>query len=318
MKRKNEESRDWLDEDLLEWLLDEEARTGVERQSLESRPEVGERLRDLEAFLGDCRRSLDAEEQTSETTETVLVDRILLSTTREDLSWRGDLRLVGGFLRQRLRASLLLRVVAASLLLHVVALPVLAYYTLVVIPERQLTVDVQSGRPELPYEEHEPEPEREVSEPETNALEGHSLAEQLRRARLARTGRVDLDGWSAAPIDADVWFDSLGLVLWCEQLMDELESPDVAPVRARLLDHALDTLRGELTTAWAGTREQAEVGALDRLAASAWLRATVGGWGEPDAELAAECRKLMNGDRFLTGEAWEAAYREANRAETPR
>ena len=53
---------------------------------------------------------------------------ILSQTTGEDLSWRGDLRLVGRYLRTGLRASPILRVAAASLLFHLVALPVLAYW----------------------------------------------------------------------------------------------------------------------------------------------------------------------------------------------
>jgi hypothetical protein len=51
---------------------------------------------------------------------------ILSQTTGEDLSWRGDLRLVGRYLRTGLRANPILRVAAASLLFHVVAVPVLA------------------------------------------------------------------------------------------------------------------------------------------------------------------------------------------------
>ncbi len=57
-----------------------------------------------------------------------LSQRILSQTTGEDLSWRGDLRLVGRYLRTGLGASPILRVAAASLLFHLVALPVLAYW----------------------------------------------------------------------------------------------------------------------------------------------------------------------------------------------
>ncbi|GEM_PF-2137992 len=57
-----------------------------------------------------------------------LGQRILAQTTREDLSWRGDLRLVGRFMGSGMRRSPLLRVAAASLLFHLAALPLLAYW----------------------------------------------------------------------------------------------------------------------------------------------------------------------------------------------
>ncbi|HIF40033.1 MAG TPA: hypothetical protein EYQ74_02895 [Planctomycetes bacterium] len=59
-----------------------------------------------------------------------LSQRILSQTTGEDLSWRGDIRLVGRYLRSGLGASPILRLAAASLLFHLVALPVLAYWIL--------------------------------------------------------------------------------------------------------------------------------------------------------------------------------------------
>lgn len=58
----------------------------------------------------------------------VLSQRILSQTTGEDLSWRGDFRLVGRYMRTGLSASPVLRVAAASLLFHLVALPVLAFW----------------------------------------------------------------------------------------------------------------------------------------------------------------------------------------------
>lgn len=57
-----------------------------------------------------------------------LSQHILAQTTGEDLSWRGDLRLVGRYLRIGWISSPILRVAAASLLFHLVALPVLAYW----------------------------------------------------------------------------------------------------------------------------------------------------------------------------------------------
>jgi hypothetical protein len=58
------------------------------------------------------------------------IERILSRTTRQDLSWRGDLRLWADFLRARWKASPALRVVGASLLLHALAAPAVAYWIL--------------------------------------------------------------------------------------------------------------------------------------------------------------------------------------------
>ncbi|MBK8178894.1 MAG: hypothetical protein IPK67_08405 [Planctomycetes bacterium] len=54
----------------------------------------------------------------------------LASTLGEDLSWRGDWRVVSRFLGERLRTSRVLRLVAASLLLHLLALPVIGFVLL--------------------------------------------------------------------------------------------------------------------------------------------------------------------------------------------
>ncbi len=65
-----------------------------------------------------------------------LVERLLQATraalpqeaTGQDPSWRGDLRLIRGYLGERLAHSPLLRLAAASLLVHLIAVPaVLAY-----------------------------------------------------------------------------------------------------------------------------------------------------------------------------------------------
>jgi len=56
-----------------------------------------------------------------------LVERILARTTREDLSWRGELRLLRGFLRERFARSRAWRLLAASVLAHLLAVPALAW-----------------------------------------------------------------------------------------------------------------------------------------------------------------------------------------------
>ena len=50
--------------------------------------------------------------------ERALVERILAATTREDLSRRGDLRLLGACVRARLRESPALRLLCWSLAAH--------------------------------------------------------------------------------------------------------------------------------------------------------------------------------------------------------
>lgn len=74
-----------------------------------------------------------------------LVAGVLARTTRQDLSWRGDLHLAWEFLRARLRASPALRLVAACLVLHLVAGPVVAYWIFHRSPEpsRGLTLRVE-------------------------------------------------------------------------------------------------------------------------------------------------------------------------------
>jgi hypothetical protein len=299
-REREEESRRWSDEDLVEWLLDEAARVRVPREVLDEDPEVAERLRSLELFLGECRQGLAREEETD---SSVLVDKILVSTTREDLSWRGDLRLVGGFVRQRLRSSRLLRVVAASLLLHVIALPVFAYYAFVRPPAQRTVILFAPTPPELPYVDSGEEPEPAVVDPVQEERYGQdSLAGLLLRERLAAQGLGGLDGFSEPPFERVVWGDSLGLALWCEALMDDLEQPEPAPGRVRLLRFALRELAGELV----GGGES-----FGRLTASTWLRGYRAGWVETDPRLLSICRECLGEVEPLTGEEWERAFREA-------
>lgn len=308
-REREDEARRWSDEDLLEWVLDEELRERYPREALEGDPEVAARLFELESFLSSCRDSLAERYSLTEAVEAelepganeALVESILASTTREDLSWRGDLRLVGGFLRQRLRSSRLLRVVAASLLLHIVALPAIAYYAIFVAPERTTVLRFDPGPGELPYAPEELEPEREVEEPALDDLDAYELFGE----RLVREGVAPLDRLSETPDGERIWSDPLGLVLWCEALLDELERQEAAPGRERHLDFALSELEQLLESAH-------ERDALRRLAASAWLRAHEAGRASPDPRLLAVCRERLEGGTVLTTEEWARAYREAD------
>lgn len=122
--------------------------------------------------------------------EARFVSRVLALTTRQDLSWRGDLRLALDFLRARLRASPALRLVAASLALHLVAGPVVAYWILhEKAPAKGITVHV-----ELPAEDpFGPEvPEEALGDSElvrlARAREAHENAEARERFVLEQRG----------------------------------------------------------------------------------------------------------------------------------
>lgn len=172
---------------LLDWLLDPDGRDEATRAWLESDPEARRRLAELETFLGRVREVARAEEAGSRESdaaanpESHLADAVLERTTREDLSWRGDLRVVGGYLRRRLAESSWLKLAAASLLVHLIALPALAVYVFVARPDR----------PELgfiPWEEHrppalpeaEPEPVPELPVPRMDEEELDELLEEGR------------------------------------------------------------------------------------------------------------------------------------------
>jgi len=150
------------DEELLERILNP-ARGGGDPEPLED-PRLERRQEDLEIFLADCRRVLRADSTASDLDG--LTSRVLDRTTREDLSLRGDLRLVGGFVRRRLRSSVWMRLVAASLLLHLLALPVLALYAFVFEPRFTLRFERwEDYRPAPVYPEATAEPPGELEVP---------------------------------------------------------------------------------------------------------------------------------------------------------
>jgi hypothetical protein len=127
--------------ELLAWLLDREAHAARPRAELERSEDDARRLAELERFVTRCRAASERFEELGAGRRRHLVERVLASTTREDLSWRGDLRLFGRFALQRLRTSPALRLAAASLLVHLLALPVVAWYGLSRLEaERETTI----------------------------------------------------------------------------------------------------------------------------------------------------------------------------------
>ena len=155
----------WDEEVLIAASLD--ARTSGDGEArlaeVASCPVCAARLAELEAFFSHVREvsvrhtaSLAGERGRERVRQ--LVDGVLARTTREDPTWRGDLRLVGGFFGSRLRSSLLLRVAAASLLVHLSVLPVLAYYGLWQARPEGFRTGIEVPAPAPPFSEDvEPE-----------------------------------------------------------------------------------------------------------------------------------------------------------------
>ena len=166
-------------------------------------------LEDLTLFVAACRdaSSLEAYEGS-------VADRALSAAKTEDLSWRGDLRLLKGFVGDGLRSSALLRLAAASLLLHVAALPVVAFFVLSeepAIPEFRVEV----GRRELPYAAQDPDKEDANSALEVDAHEGLEtllVENTLRWSRWVLSETVDPR--EGSNLSSPPWMDQRAEILW--------------------------------------------------------------------------------------------------------
>lgn len=171
------------DEQLLAWILDSGARDPQVAAQLEADPDASRRLEQLERFLTQVRGMASAElgvsdpgvqdearaeDEMGPVVDRMLVDRILARTTREDLSWRGDLNLWAGYLRRRISESGWMKVAAASLLVHLIALPALAFYVFVAAPKAFDTgiIPWEEYRPEDPFIEQNPEAEHSIEVPQ--------------------------------------------------------------------------------------------------------------------------------------------------------
>jgi hypothetical protein len=153
--------------------------------------------------------------------ERALIQRVLSATVGADLSWRGDVRLVVRFARERLRASVWTRAAAALLVLHLGALPVLAW---IVLRAERSPNAFQSQLEPLPRESlFADEPEAPLEQlTETTAGEP-TLVEQSPEGRESATGvdqALALDRaalrsfrWPAADA-ANRPDDAFGLRLW--------------------------------------------------------------------------------------------------------
>lgn len=150
----------WDEERLLEFVLNE-APDEAERREVESDPTLSAHARDLNEFLGQVRSALTLPEElgsrplrsTRRVTESVLE-----RTTREDLSFRGDLRVFGSYVGRRLRQSGWLRLAAASLLVHVIGVPVVMAYVLLHEPVRPSELTIHIAEPVVEFPDLAPEP----------------------------------------------------------------------------------------------------------------------------------------------------------------
>jgi len=136
--------------------------------------------------------------------EARFVASVLGRTTREDLSWRGDLRLALDFLRARLRASPALRVVAASLALHLVAAPALAWWMLrEPRAERAFTLHIELPS-ELPLAEEPTDLEAPADELRAAAHAREARENERARVRHALGAAALQEPWLAEPTEASV------------------------------------------------------------------------------------------------------------------
>ncbi len=266
------------DELVLEALLGDPDARARARERLAREPGGAAELARLADGLARAGASLVRAVPLAPRPEARFVARVLARTTRQDLSWRGDARLLGDFLRTRLRASPLLRVVAASFVLHLVAAPVLAWWILrEQVPARRITIQIEQPA-EDPFAP--PPPVAVPALDELRAAAHRREARENERARqrfvlLARGAqaprleiapgspseatrgpellaaraallRAGADGDAdAVPVTAEP-ADALGLALWCELELDRLvltgrSSERLGPACLRLAHLAQDS-----------------------------------------------------------------------------
>ena len=200
-------------------------------------------------FLDTAKSKLNDAPQSewSGVSEGALVGRILSGTTREDLSWRGELRLMGGYVRERLRSSALLRIVAASLMLHLAAIPVVAFWVVRKAPAPAAIIEFEPGlqassEPDFPLEAPIPmsgEPSQApgaaafdnavrrarfvLSRAKGPVLSGAHVQDSLERKLLiGRSAFLQDRSWQSWWNESNQWSSASGLarVLWIELLLD--------------------------------------------------------------------------------------------------
>ncbi|HVS12194.1 MAG TPA: hypothetical protein VMS76_20195 [Planctomycetota bacterium] len=203
-------------------------------------------LRELEGFVIRCRSALGGDLAPARQSphavhsEERLVRRVLARTTREDLSWRGDLRVWGDWLGRALRSSLVLRVAAASLLLHLAALPVLAWLALRgERAEPHFNTAIEAAADPAPPQAREPERDPRLEDPEPAAglvEEPSAPARPAPRASDAlRALRRDREALRNARLPAPAGGapeDTLERLLWARSALWTLHDAQAAALAA--------------------------------------------------------------------------------------
>lgn len=262
-------------------------------------PDERTEVEELEEILGAARDLTAGTPDWSAIREGALVGRVLAKTTREDLSWRGDLALVTSFVRDRLAASPVLKLVAASLLVHLAALPVLGWYVLrEPSVQPQITFDVPFETADSAFLAESEEEGEASTDPEERLAE--RIENARRRARYVLTRSSDpivLDpaqepleirllalrtllargGWENWLDDGERFerADRLQRVLWIELLLDRNV---VSGLRSPLLAPGLD---GLARVERAVTKGEAAPDAVAELEALVLRRARAYGLWEP-------------------------------------
>lgn len=242
--------------------------------------------------LSAARRALTALPGWSAKRERDFRARVLSRTTRQDPSWRGDVRILLDFLARRMESSPALRLVAAALVLHLVAFPVvalMAWRSRPPAPEPRITFELPT---ESPFAEPEETPETPWAPAVAAARRAEAIENAIARARFALP-RVEVP--ESAPADAPP-----APVRWLERRAAGLrthEWPAAELARgATLLERALAV--EVALDAWLWTGEGAPAAALEHLRAALAEAPDVAG-----AELAALALDRGRAYGLLDGEA---------------
>lgn len=189
--------------------------------------------RELFGFVQACREAASAPVDTED-----LAARSLAISTREDLSWRGDVRDISRFVRDRMRSSAALRLAAASLLLHLAALPVVALYVLTdepAVPEFRVEVAKRSA----PFDsDKSAEPERGLEINDPTGFDALLVENTLRwsRYQLAES-RHD---FIAAELPVPLWISERMDLLYGSHVLDPGPASPVLPAALLQVEVALD------------------------------------------------------------------------------
>lgn len=176
----------YSEERLLELLGENSPESRAELQRLREEAGATGELAQLEEFLLRSRQAALSSQRLSRRREKALVTRILNRTTREDLSWRGDLSLMRGFLGDRARESALVRLVAASLLFHLLVGPPVLAWVLLRSPDSQPEIFFHlESREESDLAPEEQEDPAVAADPEVDpeVLAARAAQNLVRRAR---------------------------------------------------------------------------------------------------------------------------------------